>query len=166
MLYTTLCTKDEPERHSPSALYQTSGEPVIFVVDDDFRIRHLIGTLLRRLTPAAVTEAADPHAALLMARNIGGPIDLLISDIDLRASINGVDLARALARANPSMNVLLISAVERPPSWIPETWRFLAKPFTLESFLASIGPLCWPAIEGLGNLGAHGLVRSLALERS
>jgi DNA-binding NtrC family response regulator len=166
MLTMTLCTKDEPERRAPSALYESSGEPIIFVVEDDFRIRHLIGTLLRRLTPAAVSEAADPHAALLMARDIGSRVDLLISDIDLRASIDGVDLARALAKVNPSMQVLLMSAVERPLFGIPKTWRFLAKPFTLESFLASIGPLCWPAIEGLGNWGTNDFVRGLALNRS
>ena len=164
MLYTALCTKDEPDRQAPSALYETSGEPVIFVVENDFRIRHLIGTLLRRLTPAGVTEAADPHIALSTARNIPGRIDLLISDIDLRAPINGVDLARALTRANPSMNVLLMSAAEKPPLGIPKTWRFLPKPFTLESFLACIGPLCWPGIEGLGNWGTKALVRDLTLK--
>jgi DNA-binding NarL/FixJ family response regulator len=59
---------------------------------------------------ATVAEAADPDAALTMAQKLGQRIELLISDINLSASIDGVELARELAMANPSMKVLLMSA--------------------------------------------------------
>ena len=68
------------------------------------------------------------------------PIDLLISDIDLSASMNGIDLARELTALNPSIRVLLISGAEHPPSEIPRTWRFLAKPFHVDLFLKQIQP--------------------------
>jgi DNA-binding NtrC family response regulator len=136
-----LSTKEEPRRLAPLAESETNCEPVVFVVEVDFRIRHLICTLLRRATTAAVIEAANPYAALSTARNFAGRIDLLISDVNLSASLNGVDLARALTTRTPSMKVLLISAAERPQCEIPQTWRFLAKPFTMESFLECVRAL-------------------------
>jgi len=141
MLSMTLSTKEEPRRLAPLAVSETSGEPVVFVVEDDFRIRHLICTLLRRATRAVVIEAANPYAALSTARNFAGRIDLLISDVNLSASLNGVDLARALITRTPSMKVLLISAADRPQCEIPPAWRFLAKPFSMESFLECVRAL-------------------------
>jgi len=146
MLSMALSTKEEPKRLAPLALPTTSGEPIVFVVEDDFRVRHLICTLLRRATTAVVIEAPNPSAALLAARNFGGRIDLLISDINLSASLNGIDLARALVTRTPSMKVLLISAADRPQCEIPKGWRFLAKPFNLESFLQ-----CVRALTGLAS---------------
>jgi DNA-binding NarL/FixJ family response regulator len=47
-----------------------------------------------------------------MARTLGSRIELLISDVNLRASMNGIDLARRLTAANPFMKVLLMSAAD------------------------------------------------------
>jgi DNA-binding response OmpR family regulator len=141
MIYPTICTKNEPRRLASVTLTEANSKSAIFVVEDDESVRRFICTLLRYATTAIVVEAGDPYAALSMARKIGGPIDVLISDIDLSAHMNGIELGRRLVIANPSMKVLLISAADCPQYEIPSAWRFLAKPFTTQSFLDRVSAL-------------------------
>jgi DNA-binding response OmpR family regulator len=141
-MLSTVCAKDTLERQAPFTPSKANREPVIFVVEDDPRVRRFICTLLRQTTTAAVAEAEDPCTALLMARTSGAPIDLLISDINLSPFINGVDLAHELALTNPSMNVLLMSAADYPQGEIPPAWRFLLKPFSIQSLLDCVSVLC------------------------
>jgi DNA-binding response OmpR family regulator len=141
-MLSTVCTKQEVQRQRPRTACQAKPEPLIFVVEDDTRIRRFICTLLTRTTEASVAEAADPFTALSMARMSARPIDLLISDIDLSSFMNGVDLARKLAITNPSMNVLLLSAAYCPQGDVPAKWRFLPKPFSVQTFLDCVNALC------------------------
>jgi DNA-binding NtrC family response regulator len=117
------------------------GEPVIFVVDDEAGVRRFISVLLRRLTSAVVVESGSPETALAIARKMNRPIDLLISDIDLSASMNGIGLARELRALNPSMKVLLISGSEHSETEIPCGWEFLAKPLHIDRFLKYVTTL-------------------------
>src|ERR1700722_3805449 len=133
MLSLAVSTKGESKRQAPLILCEASGEPVILVVEDDDAVRRFICTLLRHAMTESVLDAANPDIALSIAQKLGRRIELLISDVNLSASINGVELARNLARANPSMKVLLISAADSPACEIPSTWRFLAKPFSIQS---------------------------------
>ena len=142
MLSMTVCTKDQATRQAPIALDQTTSEPAILVVEDDLGVRRFICALLRKATTLSVAEAGDPFTALSIVRKSTGPIDLLISDINLTTHITGIDLAQELAKKNPAMKVLLISGSDCPPREIPPAWRFLSKPFTVESFLACVAFLC------------------------
>ena len=87
-------------------------------------------------------EASGPCDALSMARSMGRPTDLLISDIGLHAAKTGVDLAHEIVADNPSMKVMLISGGGFPEDGIPAEWRFLAKPFPLMVFLDCVNELC------------------------
>jgi DNA-binding NtrC family response regulator len=142
MFSMTVRAKDNSRRQAPQTCCDAGGEPVVLVVENDRKIRHLICTLLRHTIRASVVEAADPHAAIAAARRASGPIELLISDINLSAVMNGIDLARQLVVSNPSMKVLLMSAADRPPRDIPATWRFLEKPFSMQDFLGCVDALC------------------------
>jgi DNA-binding response OmpR family regulator len=145
MIYATTCTKNEPRQQASVILPRANDKSAIFVVEDDGSVRRFVGTLLRYATTAMVVEAADPYAALSMAQKIGAPIDVLISDIDLSACMNGIELARQLAMANPSLKVLWMSAADCPQCEIPASWRFLAKPFTTQSFLDRVRALLRPS---------------------
>jgi DNA-binding NtrC family response regulator len=142
MLSTTINTKNGFSRQTPGTLRQTNGEPAILVVEDDSSIRRFLCTILRHATPALVVDAADPFAALSIARKIGRPINLLISDINLCAGISGIDLARELAATNPGLKVLLTSGGDCPQYEISPAWQFLAKPFPIEVFLDCVNALC------------------------
>lgn len=141
MLAMAFCTNDAVTRRDPLTLIETTSDPAILVVEDEPRIRHFVCTLLRRATTLPVAEAEDPFTALSIAHKSSGPIDLLISDINLTTHITGIDLALELGRTNPTMKVLLMSGAD-PPREIPAGWKFLPKPFTAESFLACIASLC------------------------
>ena len=91
---------------------------------------------------ALVMDAADPDLAWSMARSIGQPIDLLISDIDLGTSRNGVALARALSASELAINVLLMSAGKYPEAVIPSAGRFLEKPVPVPELLDCVNALC------------------------
>jgi DNA-binding NtrC family response regulator len=142
MLSITPSTKDEARRQIPFGLTEATSEPTILVVEDDAGIRRFICTLLRRATTLSVSEAGDVFTALSIVRKSSGPIDLLISDINLTTHITGIDLALELGKTNPAMKVLLISGTDCPSREIPPAWRFLSKPFTVESFLACVAFLC------------------------
>jgi DNA-binding NtrC family response regulator len=134
MLFTN-CIKDIVNRQAPLNRCEAGGEPAILVVEDDSSIRRFICTLLRHTITATLVDVADPFTALSSARSMDSPIELLISDIDLSSSMNGIDLARQLLFANPSMKVLLMSGSDGPPAEMPRNWRFVSKPFSIQSFL-------------------------------
>jgi response regulator RpfG family c-di-GMP phosphodiesterase len=141
MLPLAVGTENKTNRYASVPAHPVNGEPLIFVVDDENSIRRFICVLLRHLTSAVVVQSGDPHTALAIARKMNRPIDLLISDIDLCAPMNGIDLARELSALNPSIRVLLISGADHPPCEIPRAWRFLPKPFHVDLFLNQISQL-------------------------
>lgn len=116
--------------------------PLIVLVEEDRRIRRFLCTILKYATKAIVIEAVNPCTALSWAGKTGCPIDLLVSNIDLSPGKTGIHLARALAWNNPSMQIILMSFRNCPPSDIPSTWRFLSIPFPTSVFLDCVNELC------------------------
>jgi len=81
--------------------------PRILVVDDDPETCRLMNELLRE--PEREIEMAEsPEQAL--AQLAGGRFDLVVSDINLNADQNGLDLLRAFKASDPEVEVVLISA--------------------------------------------------------
>jgi len=107
-------------------------------VEHDTRTRRFIATVLKYSTEATVIEASPPRDALLQARTLARPVDLLILDVEA----SGIAQARELAAASPGMGVLLVSGRERPPCPIPSAWRFLSIPFPTAAFLDCVFSLC------------------------
>jgi DNA-binding NtrC family response regulator len=81
--------------------------PRILVVDDDPETCRFMNELLRE--PEREIEMAEtPEDAL--ARLAQGRFDLVVSDINLNADQNGLDLLRAFKASDPEVEVVLISA--------------------------------------------------------
>jgi DNA-binding NtrC family response regulator len=122
---------------------ETTAERIIFVVENDWRTRHFICTVLKYSVKAIVIESSNPHNALFLARQLECRIDLLISNIDLGDAKTGMDLAREIVESNPSIRVLLMSGRRRvPPCGIPPAWTFLSIPFPTAAFLNCVSQLC------------------------
>jgi hypothetical protein len=119
-----------------------TGERVIILVEEDWRTRHFICTVLKYSTDARVFQSSRPQHALVLARELERPLDLLISNVDLADTKTGLDLARAMVANNPSTRVLLLSRRELPPCDIPPTWPFLSIPFPTAAFLSCVSELC------------------------
>jgi len=103
-------------------------QPHILVIDDDKRLRDLIG---RYLTEQGYRVTTAIHAADARAKLAGITFDLLVVDIMMPGE-NGLELTRAL-RQNDDVPVLLLTAMSEPDDRIAglETGAddYLVKPF-------------------------------------
>lgn len=116
--------------HNPAA--------TILVVDDDASIRRFTCLLLQRITTDTVVEAATPNASLCFADTSPKPVRLLISDIDLHADIDGIELANRITARSPETRVVLMSGNEPAQSRIRPEWRFLSKPFAIRDLIDAV----------------------------
>ena len=80
--------------------------PRILVVDDDRETCRFMEELLRG-PDRQIELAHTPEEALALAER--GAFDLVVSDINLNAELSGLDLLRAFKRADPRLEVVLIS---------------------------------------------------------
>jgi PAS domain S-box-containing protein len=83
------------------------GSATILLVEDQAELRSLAGTSLEshgyRIVPAA-----DAQEALQLAEQMGGAIDLLLTDV-IMPGMSGPELARKLLESHPDVPVLFIS---------------------------------------------------------
>jgi CheY-like chemotaxis protein len=104
----------------------------ILVVDDEDATRGLV-TLILRQEGYAVLEAADCEGAENIHRCHLGKIDLLLTDVSLPGP-NGPELAAALRRSEPDLNVLFMSGSPEAEALTP----FLQKPFGVAELLRRV----------------------------
>lgn len=100
--------------------------PTVLVVDDDAALRTLMARMLAT-EGYNVVAAADGTEALRIAEELVGQIPLVVTDVTMPV-MDGVELARALARLIPAPLVLFVSGYAAPTGHeLPGP--FLAKPF-------------------------------------
>jgi CheY-like chemotaxis protein len=98
--------EDAPEARAAAAA-PVAGHERVLVVEDEETVRELAVILLRRLG-YDVLVAADGNAALHMAREFDGPIDLLLTDV-LMPGMSGPQLAAGITAQRPGLRVLFMS---------------------------------------------------------
>jgi len=108
-----------------------SGVETVLLLEDDAPVRRASSRMLRSLG-YAVLEAATPSEALALARDHGGPIHALVTDV-VMPETNGVEAARAFQALRPDAAVLFVSgysadALSDRPGGAPA--RLLPKPFS------------------------------------
>jgi DNA-binding NtrC family response regulator len=104
----------------------------ILIVDDDHETCRFMAELLEQ--PGRAFEIAyDPDTALALARS--RVFDLVISDINLNASISGLDVLRVFKQANPGGAVVLISGFGTLETAIDAVragaFDYISKPFNI-----------------------------------
>lgn len=104
--------------------------PSALVVDDDASQRRMLQRALEK--EGWDVQVAESGATALEAY-AAGDFELLVSDVNL-GDLNGIDLAKALTKRQPTLRVILVSG-------LPENLyrarlagfpTFLQKPFSLE----------------------------------
>jgi len=104
-----------------------TGHMVVLVVEDEPLVRMLAVECLRD-EGFTVYEAASAAEALVVISD-HGELDVLFSDVDM-PGMNGLDLAREVARRWPHVGCLLTSGGARPEaSWSTPSRHFLSKPY-------------------------------------
>jgi two-component system, response regulator PdtaR len=82
-------------------------KPAILVVDDEVLVRMMIADKLRN-AGYAVVEAADADEAIdVLARTLN--VKLVLTDIQMPGSMDGVGLCRVVRSAHPVVKILLTS---------------------------------------------------------
>ncbi len=133
---------------TPEELQQSTGEGTakdlsagresILLVEDDERLRHLVGRLLDG-RGYRVLKAADANEALETCRT--EHVDLLLTDV-VMPGMSGIELGEALGRQSSNLKVLLMSGYadkEIAGDQINEvSTPFIAKPFRLDQLLMKV----------------------------
>jgi DNA-binding NtrC family response regulator len=118
---------------------------MILLVDDDPDIRSLMRTFLEH-EGYSVFSSGDAERALQIFRSVP-QIDLLVTDLYMPGR-SGLELGAELKALRSELPVLLISggagAEEYAAQARGDGWSFLAKPFRLPEFLATVHRILAP----------------------
>jgi two-component system cell cycle sensor histidine kinase/response regulator CckA len=129
---------DIPVAHTPGVHAIGAGRRLL-LVEDEAPLHRL---LTRALTTAGyeVTAVEDGEAAL-GAVAAGLKPDLVISDVAMPGSIDGLALARRLRQADPNLPIVLMSGYAEGTlsgEVVSENLLFLQKPFRISEILTQI----------------------------
>jgi two-component system, response regulator PdtaR len=105
---------------------QEEAPPSVLVVEDDFLVRAVAVAHLEE-SGFSIVEAQTADEAMVILRD-DRSIAAVFSDVQMPGSMDGIALARWLARTCPKVKVLLTSGRMDPAMG----WRFIAKPYSLE----------------------------------
>jgi len=124
-------------REAPRA---TVGRETVLVAEDDRAVREVVAATLGQ-RGYRVLRAPDGQAALRMARDLGGRLDLLLTDI-VMPGMTGRELEQALAAEHPTLQVLYMSgytddAVVRH-GVLEEGVPYIQKPFTPDALALKV----------------------------
>jgi two-component system, cell cycle response regulator CpdR len=97
------------------------------VVEDDPMQREMISLLLEE-SHFDVIECESAEAAEAVLRRIAGELSLVMTDVSLAGSMNGVALAYVAKRCNPKLDVIVTSG-EPLPEPLPEGVAYWSKPW-------------------------------------
>jgi len=124
----------------PAAVEPPAPLATILVVEDEAGIRALVRKILRR-QGYEVLEAANGQDALVLCREHGQRVELLITDV-LMPQMGGRELVERLQTQGHDMKVLYVSGYTDDSAIysneLPSGTAFLQKPFTLGSLLDKV----------------------------
>jgi CheY-like chemotaxis protein len=118
---------------------------VILVIEDEPLVRLFLTDFLDE-AGFKVFEAvnADEAMTILQARP---DIQVIISDIEMPGSMNGLELARAVHERWPGIGIVVTSGRERPgPDDLSEKVAFLAKPYLPDTVTTLIRQMATPQV--------------------
>ena len=118
---------------------------VILVVEDEPLVRLFLTDFLDE-AGFKVFEAvnADEAMTILQARP---DVQVIISDIEMPGSMNGLELARAVHERWPGIGIVVTSGRERPgPDDLSEKVAFLAKPYLPDTVTTLIRQMATPQV--------------------
>jgi CheY-like chemotaxis protein len=112
------------------------GGPTILLVEDELLIRLMVAEQLKS-RGFAIIEAADADEALAML-NGGLSFELLLADVKMPGTLDGVELARLVRAKLPTVTVILGSAHIPLPAWSEVADAICAKPYDLAELTDTI----------------------------
>jgi CheY-like chemotaxis protein len=114
---------------------------VILCAEDDEQLQYFIWRLLKA-DGFTVLTANNGEFALDASRNHPGPVDLLLTDIEM-PRMGGLELCRYILAERPGIKVLVMSSEEQEQVSMSGL-SFIQKPFTATALRNSIEALLGP----------------------
>ena len=112
--------------------------PVILIVEDDQLQRLLTADILEEAGFVTVDACdADEAVAILESRS---DIVLVLTDINMPGSMDGLKLAHAVRRRWPPIRIIVVSG-RGLESELPTDIRFFAKPYRTDAMISEIRAL-------------------------
>ena len=114
----------------------SDGRPRVLVVEDEFLIRLLISDALRD-AGFDVIEAFNGDEAIDILST--APVDLVLSDVRMPGTIDGLELLRWVRESLPALPVILTSGHLPPDEAIAQgATHFLSKPYIVDGAVALV----------------------------
>jgi DNA-binding response OmpR family regulator len=114
--------------------------PTVLVVDDEEDLREIMRRMLERRGFASLV-AGDIDQALAACRDHDGPIDVLLTDLNLPGT-SGAELCRAATALRPDLRVIYISGLPKDiavsEGLIGEDALLVKKPFTSQILIETL----------------------------
>jgi two-component system, response regulator PdtaR len=124
-------------RPHPPAAEGNARHAIVMVVEDEILIRAAVAEHLR-ISGYTVVEAADAAEAIAVFAS-GEPIDVVMCDVDMPGTMNGLSLARWINRHHSTLPVLLTSGRGVALAAGDRLARsFISKPFRLRELTERI----------------------------
>jgi CheY-like chemotaxis protein len=120
---------------NPYPRSQTCDRGTILIVEDEVLERMAIADRLRQAS-YEVVEAGNAHEALEILRH-GGDVKLIVSDIGMPGSIDGVELARLARSEYPDIKIVLASGHLASIDWVEHDGYF-RKPYDAREVIRHI----------------------------
>jgi signal transduction histidine kinase/CheY-like chemotaxis protein len=126
------------EAAAPAPVADTdAGRRRVLLVEDDDRVAELVGDMLSELGFEA-TRAPTAANALEVLRVERG-FDIVFSDMVMPGEMNGLDLARRIARDQPELPVVLTTGFSASAAAVAaEGMRLLVKPYRIEALASEL----------------------------
>lgn len=125
----------------PKAEPMPRGQETILLVEDETKVRQMVGRTLRILG-YRVFEAANGQEAMALWQGHGTEVDLLFTDMVMPEGMTGLELAERLRELKPGLKAIISSgySAEMVQAGIPKSAEiiYLPKPFTAETLAAVV----------------------------
>jgi CheY-like chemotaxis protein len=117
---------------------------LVLIVEDETLVRMFLSDVLDEGFKVFEAVSADEALQVLQARP---DVQVVISDIEMPGSMNGLGLAGEIRGRWPGVGVIVTSGRERPgPEDLPEEVAFLTKPYLPATVIDLIRHLATPQV--------------------
>jgi two-component system cell cycle sensor histidine kinase/response regulator CckA len=131
----------------------------ILVVDDSEFVLKVV-VLILRSAHFNVLQASNGPAALELAANYSGEIDLLLSDVQM-PEMSGPTLGETMKEARPQLRIMLMSAFAGGDLLVLNYgWAFIQKPFVAVKLLEMVNAVLHTPDRSQGSYQYDTRVRS------